>query len=97
MLPVHARVSSLEGRDLCTFIHRHRYTHTHISQQAASTLHQKSSILKNFTLLLQNTHTCILIILLHYHLAGDLILINCQNVINCVKIVMYIQFGMLTL
>ena len=37
-------------------------------------------------------YTCILIILLHYHLAGDLVLINCQNVINYGEIVMYIQF-----
>ena len=41
-------------------------------------------------------HNRILIILLHYHLAGDLVLINCQNVINYVKVVMYIQFSMLT-
>ena len=67
-----------------------------IKQQAASTLHQKKALFKKFSLSLQNRYTCILIILLHYHLAGDLVLINCQNMINYVKIEMYIQFSMLT-
>ena len=57
---------------------------------------KKALILKNSTLLLQNTYTCVLTILLHYHLAGNLILMNCQNVIKYAKIVMYIQFCMLT-
>ena len=82
-----------------TFIHTHTHTQTHFPDKTTGSVYTtsgKSSIFKNFTLSLQNTHTCILIILLHYHLAGDLVLINCQNVINYVKIVMSIQFGMLT-
>ena len=99
MFPVYAHVSSLEGRDLCTRLHTYTHKHTYFPDKTAGSVYttsEKSSILKKFTLLLQNTYTCILIILLHYHLAGDLVLINCQNVINYVKIIMYIQFGMLT-
>ena len=94
MFAVYACVSSLEVRDLCTRLH----TNTHISQikqQAASTLHQKKLYLKNFTVVAKYVYLYSYI-LLHYHLAGDLVLINCQNVINYVKIVMYIQFSMLT-
>ena len=88
MFPVYACVSSLEGRDLCTHLHTytHKHAHSQMKQQAASTLHQKKALLK-ISLLLQNTYTCILIILLHYHLAGDLVLINCQKGINHVEIV----------
>ena len=105
MFSVYAHVSSLEGRDFCTCLHTYTHTHTHtlihtcthaVSQQAESTLYHKKSILKKFTLLLQNTYTCFLTILLHYHLAGNLVLINFQNVINYVKIIMYIQCSMLT-
>ena len=78
-----------------THIHTHTHTNTHISQiNSRQCLHYIRK--KLYSLSLQNSYTCILIILLHYHLAGDLVLINCQNVINYVKIVMYIQFGMLT-
>ena len=64
-------------------IHTHACTDTHtisqITQQVASTLYQ--SIFKKFTLL-QNMYTRILTILLHHHLAGNLVLINCENVIS---------------
>ena len=33
--------------------------------------------------------------LLQYHLVGNLVLINCQNMTNYVEIVLYIQFNML--
>ena len=91
MFAVYACVSSLEVRDLCTHLH----TNTHISQikqQAASTLHQKKVYLKNFTVVAKYIY----LYSYHYHLAEDLVLINCQNVINYVKIVMYIQFSMFT-
>ena len=76
----------------------HTQTHNFPDDTAGSVyaISEKSSIFKKFTLSLQNTYTCILTILLHYHLAGNLILMNCQNVIKYVKIVMYTQFCMLT-
>ena len=64
---VYAHVSSLEGRELCTRLHIHTHTHTHSHSHT----------------MLQNMHTCILTILLHYHLAGNLSvdkLSKCHNV-----------------
>ena len=86
--------------ETCAHVNTHAHTNTHISQikkQAASRLHNKKALFKNFTVVakyiyLYSYHLATV----HYYLAGDLVLINCQNVINYVKIVMYIQFGMLT-
>ena len=91
----YACVSSLEGRDLCTCLHTSAHKHTHFPDKTAGSVYRKKLYLK-ISLSLQNICTYILIILLHFHLAGALVLINCQNVINYVKIVMYIQFGILT-
>ena len=101
MFAVYVCVSSLEGRDLCTRLHTytHKHKHTHFLDKTAGSVYTTSekALFKKF-----HCHckirilVCILIILLHYHLAGNLVLINCQNVINYVKIVMYIQFSMLT-
>ena len=96
MFPVYALVSSLEGRDRAhVYTHTHTNIHiSHIKQQAVSTLHQKkNSILKNFTVAAKYVY------LYSYHLAAlpfSWILIKLSNVKNYVKIVMYIQFGMLT-
>ena len=81
-----------------THMHTHAHTNTHFPDKTPGSVYttSKNLFLKYFTVVEKYIYTCILIILLHYHLAGDLVLINCQNVINYVKIVMYIQFGMLT-
>ena len=89
MFPVYACVSSLEGRDLCTCLYT--YTNTHISQikqQAASTLHQKKAL---FTVIAK------FIYLYSYHLATLPFSwrFSFDKLSKCVKIVMYIQFGML--
>ena len=66
-----------------TRIHTYtQHTHTHTDNTAGSiyAISEKSSNLT--TLSLQNMYTCILTILLHYHLAGNLILMNCQNMLK---------------
>ena len=90
----YTHVSSLEGRGLCTclltYIHTHTYAHIFQIKTAGIFYipSEKSFILKfklYFTILLQ------------YHLAEDnIVLINCQNIMNYADIALYNQFGMLT-
>ena len=81
--------------ETCAQVYRHARAHTHTDTHthhfpdntagSVYAISEKSSNVRNSTLSLQNRHTCILTILLHYHLAGNLILMNYQNVIKYVK------------
>ena len=73
-------------------IYIHTHIHTHFpdknSRHLQRIFHQK----KNFILKFKLYFT----ILLQYHLAEDLVLINCQNIMKYAEIALYNQFGMLT-
>ena len=75
-------------------MHTFTHKHTHFADKTAGSVYTTSEkgLFKNF-------HCCckyLYLLSYHYHLAGDLVLINCQNMINYDKIIMYIQFSMLT-
>ena len=66
---------------------RNKHTHTHnFPDNTAGSIYAISEKSSNLTTLsLQNMYTCILTILLHYHLAGKLILMNCQNMLKSLR------------
>ena len=82
-------VAWIVGANAQVYTNTHVHTHSskHISQLALSILHQKK--LKYYNL----QSICILTVLLHHHLAGNLVLTNCQDMMNYVEIVLYIQFS----
>ena len=95
MFTVYACVSSLEGIDLCTRLHTNK--HTHFPDKTAGSIYTTSekALFKKFHCL------CKIRILVFLYLATlpfswRFSFDNCQNMINYVKIVMYIQFSMLT-